>query len=270
MRIRLKSRKIIRKLCLFWQQRQASALIVGTPIAVQMLHRPERVKEKIFLVNTGVDARHFAPLGNARTEQHDQHILFVANLWRRKGILTLLEAFESVAEKLPGSRLTVVGSGGIEEEVHRRADAMSCRSRINFIKHVSREALPAVLRDATVYCLPSYGEPLSNSTLEAMACGKPIIGTDAGGLGALIQPSGGRKVPPRDAAALAEALVEILVSPELQEQMGRFNRRLIEEDYAWDRVIEQLESVYRTVLNNRSDQTPELMAKPLLIADRLR
>lgn len=273
-RIRLRCRAILRKASLRWQQRLASALIVATPKALEVLYKPEQVKEKIFLVNQGVDARHFAPLGSqseqAPKKTSDQHILFVANLWRRKGILTLLEAFETVAEKLPGSRLTVVGSGGIEEEVHRRADALKCRSRINFIKHITRQEMPAALRDCTVYCLPSHGEPLSGSTLEAMACGKPIVATNAGGLGLLVQPSGGRKVPPRDAGALADALIEILSSPELQERMGRFNRRQIEESHDWDRVIEQLESVYRTVLNENSGVARELATKPSLVADHLR
>jgi glycosyltransferase involved in cell wall biosynthesis len=263
-RIRLRCRALLGKVSLRWQQRLASALIIATPKALDVLYKPEQVKEKIFLVNQGVDARHFAPLGRRSARSNDQHILFVANLWRRKGILTLLEAFEIVVKKLPNSRLTVVGSGGIEAEVHRHADAMKCRSRINFIKHITRRELPAALRDCTVYCLPSYGEPLSGSTLEAMACGKPIVATDAGGLGLLVQPSGGRTVPPRDPGALADALVEVLSSTELQERMGLFNRRLIEGGYAWDRVIEQLESVYQTVLNEDSGITHKLAAKPSL------
>lgn len=269
-RFRLKFRTMVRKASLRWQQRLATALIVATPKSLEVLYKPERMKEKIFLVNTGVDASHFAPASDQTRNKDDQHILFVANLWRRKGILTLLEAFEKVAETLPGSRLTVVGSGGIEEEVHRLADAMACRPRINFIKHISRQELPAALWDCTVYCLPSYGEPLSCGTLEAMACGKPIVATDAGGLGLLVQPSGGRKAPPRDANALADALIEILVSTELQERMGRFNRQLIEENYAWERVVDQLESVYQAVLNEKSGLASELAAKPFFAAGHLR
>lgn len=266
-RIRLFFRGLARKTGLRWQQRQASALVLGTPKALETLDHPERLKEKIFLVNQGVDAKHFSPSAGSPKDHKQQHVLFVANLWRRKGILTLLEAFEMVAEKLPDSRLTVVGSSGIEAEVHRRALAMKCHSRITFIKHVSRQELPTALRDCTVYCLPSHGEPLGGSMLEAMACGKPVVATDAGGLGMLVQEDGGRKVPPRDAHALAFALMEILISPELQERMGNFNRRLIEERHAWERVIDQLESVYRTVLSERSGVAQELAAKPFLLAD---
>ncbi|HMV87063.1 MAG TPA: glycosyltransferase family 4 protein [Blastocatellia bacterium] len=266
-RIRLGCRALLRKLALRCQQRQASALVLATPKSLDALYKPERVKEKIFLVNQGVDAEYFSPGADRSSGDNNQHILFVANLWRRKGILTLLEAFEKVAECLPDSRLTVVGSGGIEEEVHRRADALRCRSRITFIKHISRERLPAALRDCTVYCLPSNGEPLGGSMLEAMACGKPVVATDAGGLGLLVREEGGRKAPPRNAQALAEALIEILEAPALQARMGKFNRRLIEEHHAWHRVIEQLESVYRIVLNRKHDAKNKLTANPSLIAE---
>jgi glycosyltransferase involved in cell wall biosynthesis len=124
--------------------------------------------------------------------------------------------------------------------------------------------MPELARQCTVYCHPSYGEPLGNSALEVMACGKPIVGTNAGGLGLLIQEQGGRKVPPRDAKALAAALIEILESPQLQGMMGAFNRRLLEGTYSWDQVVEQLESVYQTVLIRRSGATDELPAKPFL------
>ena len=98
------------------QQFFASALIIATPASLNSLYRPERMPEKIFLVNSGVDTNHFSPssisFGSTVGNSNEPNILFLANLWRRKGILTLLEAFETVAEKIPNCRLTVVGSGG--------------------------------------------------------------------------------------------------------------------------------------------------------------
>jgi len=267
----LKAKCWLRRQVLGVQQFFASALIIATPASLGSLYHPERLRQKVFLVNSGVDTKHFSPGPMPKQTENGSHqpsVLFLANLWRRKGILTLLEAFETVAAKIPNCRLTVVGSGGIEAEVHAFANAMKCRPQITFIKHVTRDKMPELVRQCTVYCHPSYGEPLGNSALEVMACGKPIVGTNAGGLGLVIQQQGGRKVPPRDAGALAEALIEILEAPQLQEQMGKFNRRLLEENYSWHRVVEQLESVYRTVLHDGGAATDELSAKPFLIADR--
>lgn len=245
----LKLKAVVRRQVLRWQQRFAAALLLSSPAARGVLYKPERVEEKIFVVPSGVDVEHFTPAPAGQPSATPPHILFLASLWRRKGILTMLEAFALIHRAMPECRLTIVGSGTLEEEVHARAEAMAARAQITFIKQVSRAEMPVVARQCTVYCLPSYGEPLGQSALEVMACGKPIVGTDAGGLAHTIREAGGRKVPPRDAQALAAALLEILASSELQTQMGEFNRRLIVQDYAWDRVIDKLESIYQTVLH---------------------
>jgi glycosyltransferase involved in cell wall biosynthesis len=100
------------------------------------------------------------------------------------------------------------------------------------------------MRACTVHCLPSLGEPFGMTALEAMACAKPIVATDAGGLKHLVPDGGGLRVPPGDAAALSAALRQVLTSPELQRRMGDSNRALIERHYTWTRVIDRLEQAY--------------------------
>ena len=250
-RMKLHAKEMLRRQVLNLQQRFAAVLIVSSRAALERIYQPERASEKIAILPPGVDTTHFSP-GEEPALASEPNILFLANLWRRKGIFTLLDAFQIVHRAMPNCRLTIVGSAGLEAEVHRRADALSARPQITFIRQVSRAEMPAMVRKATVYCLPSYGEPLGNSAIEVMACGKPIVGTNAGGLGELIQDGGGRKVPPRDANALAAALLEILASPELQTQMGKFNRDLIQREFAWDRVMEQLETAYQRGLRTQS------------------
>jgi L-malate glycosyltransferase len=115
---------------------------------------------------------------------------------------------------------------------------------------VSRDRVAEVMRSCTVYCLPSHGEPFGLTALEAMACGKPVVATDAGGLAYVVDaPRGGSKVPVGDAGALARALTEILSSPSLAEAMGRHNRRVAVEQYDWERVIDRLEETYARVLS---------------------
>lgn len=250
LRGKLFATEILRRQVLNLQQRFAAMLIVSSRAALERLHKPERVSEKIAILPPGVDTSHFSP-SEGPAPASEPHILFLANLWRRKGIFTLLDAFQIVHRAMPNCRLTIVGSKGLEGEVHRHADAMQARPQITFIRQVSRAEMPATVRTATVYCLPSYGEPLGNSAIEVMSCGKPIVGTNAGGLGELIQNGGGRKVPPRDANALAGALLEILASPDLQRQMGKFNRELIQREYSWERVMDKLEAAYQRALRTQ-------------------
>lgn len=246
----------IKQRLLAWQQRQAAALLVATPAARNDLHCPDRIAAKIFEVPLGIDSTRFfprsdGPAAEATTAKAEPaaapNILFLANLWRRKGIFTLLDAFARVAEALPDCRLTIAGGGGEEAEVIRRVNEASYRDRVTLLGPVQRDRVPELLRASTVYCLPSYGEPFAISVLEAMASGKPVVATNAGGIREMIPDDGGRKVPPRDADALAAALIEIAGSPTLQLAMGRRNRQWVEQRFAWDRVIDQLEAIYEQV-----------------------
>jgi glycosyltransferase involved in cell wall biosynthesis len=103
------------------------------------------------------------------------------------------------------------------------------------------------MRRADVYCLPSFSEPFGISALEAMSCGRPVVATNVGGLGRLIQSEGGRTVPAGDPAALGSAIAELLRDPGLRREMGSFNRALVERRYSWDAVVDELESVYDEV-----------------------
>lgn len=232
------------------QQWQAAALLVTTPAARASLHRPERDAHKIVVLPIGVDTKHFAPAPQAEPSEAPI-ILFLANLWRRKGIFTLLDAFAQVVEKIPNCRLLIAGDGDERAEVERRVAASPHQAQIEMVGRVTRADAPTLLRDCTVYCLPSYGEPFGITVLEAMACAKPVVATNAGGLKHLLPAEGGHKVPPGDAAALAQALIEVLSSPELQAEMGRHNRRAIESFYNWERVIDRLEDVYEAVIARR-------------------
>src|SRR5205085_11518111 len=94
------------------------ALLVATPAARSFLHNAQQVEHKIVHLPFGVDTTWFYP-GDEDAKTSEPNILFLANLWRRKGIFTLLEAFARVAEQVPNCRLTIAGGGGEQEEVER-------------------------------------------------------------------------------------------------------------------------------------------------------
>lgn len=230
-----------------FQQAQAAGLLIATPRAVSRVCQPDRHRDRIYEVPHGIDLTRFVERAEIPPRPS---ILFLAGVARRKGIFTLLEAFERVGKAIPSARLVIAGSeGGDLEAVHRRAAAMSSLS-IEIVGAVDPARVQDLMRAHSVYCLPSYGEPFATTILEAMACGVPVVATSAGGIPDLVTEGGGRLVPPRDADALAAALVEVLSSVELQHAMGRHNRARVETAFDAERAVDQLERAYRSVLAN--------------------
>jgi glycosyltransferase involved in cell wall biosynthesis len=226
------------------QQRRAAVLLVSTQAARSRLRSLGSPRAAVRELGYGVDADFFCPAPPPDEPGHEPTVLFLANLQRRKGVLVLLEAFDSVAEAVPGARLLVAGDGPNEADVKRLAEASPHRDRIELLGRLDRTASAAAMRAADVYCLPSFSEPFGISALEAMSCGRPVVATNVGGLGHLIRPDGGRAVPAGDPAALAAALTELLRDHDLRRRMGAFNRSLVEQRYSWDAVVDELESVY--------------------------
>lgn len=228
-----------------FQQAHAAALLIASPEAISRIVRPDRHRGQIHEVPHGIDLARFPP----RQEPPPRpSVLFLANVIRRKGIFTLLEAFARVSEAVPDVELVIAGNGGDLADVEASLAAMP-DLRVRLLGRVDRSAVPDVMREHSVYCLPSYGEPFATSILEAMACGVPVVATRAGGVPHLVSDDGGRLVPPRDVDALAVALIEILTSPDLQRTMGRHNRARVEAEFEAEAAVDRLEAAYAAVVD---------------------
>ena len=241
----------LRNLVASVQQAHADALLLTSPAAGNRLPRIGLDSPKIFLVPHGIDIETFYPGsgGSAEPQKDARSILFLASVTERKGIFDLLEAFPLVLNVFPDARLSIVGPGDDIERVKERVLGMTCRDRISFVGRVTREEGAAIYRKHALYCLPSYGEPWATTLLEAMASGLPIVSTSSGGTPYIVPKDGGRLVPSGEINALADALIEILGSPALQQSMGHTNRRVAMEQFAWDKVIDRLEEIYFAVSN---------------------
>lgn len=226
------------------QRKHASVLLVSSRAAVDYVDRSGSLQKTIKFLTPGIDTKLFSPTKDSLLGADPLSILYLASLSQRKGIFTLLDAFERVATSFPTCRLVIAGTGSELSRVREYISAKSWQQQVDILGAVSREQVPQVMQQCTVYCLPSYGEPFGMSALEAMACGKPVVATNLGGLADLVPDQGGRQVPVKDPQALAEALLEILASPELQRSMGEYNRRQVESHYSWDKVIDRLEEIY--------------------------
>ncbi len=226
------------------QQRRATTVLLSTPAAASKLEvralRPLHVHE----LSPGIDQRIWLP-GHGG---NGQDVLFLASLEVRKGIHVALDAFARLAPRLAAARLRVAGSGPESERVRHRIRTTPALDRVELLGPLERESVRTTMQACDVYCLPSYGEPFGMTALEAMACARPVVATNGGGLRHLVTNLGGRTVRAGDAAGLAGALEDLLVDPVLRRAMGEHNRRVVEERYAWSRVTDRLEDLYREAI----------------------
>jgi glycosyltransferase involved in cell wall biosynthesis len=129
------------------------------------------------------------------------------------------------------------------------AAGLGVADRLVFTGSVSRADVPAWVRSADVVLAVPWYEPFGITPLEAMACGRPVVATAVGGLVDTVADGvTGDLVPPRDPAALGEALAALLADPERRAAYGAAGVRRARSRYRWSRVVADTDAVYRQVL----------------------
>lgn len=179
------------------------------------------------------------------------NILFVGRMEKRKGLKYLLRAFIAVKSEMPEVRLIVVGDGRLRagyERSMRRAGVED----VHFAGYVSAEELPRYYASADIFCAPNTGnESQGYVLLEAMAAGKPVVASNIEGFaGVVTHGVEGFLVLPKDADALALALVHMLADAEQRATMGRQARARADE-FGWHRVAQRVLTYYERLLYER-------------------
>jgi glycosyltransferase involved in cell wall biosynthesis len=173
-------------------------------------------RERVHVVANGVDSSLFFPRDRdeARRElglpEDARVVLFVGRLEPQKGLRELLDAFHRVRARVPRSVLVLVGDGVGAEEARARAAAWP-EGVVRVVGSRPHAEIATWLGACDVFALPSWAEGTPNVVLEALASGRPVVGTKVGGIPDVLgDERAGILVPPRDASALADALVSAL------------------------------------------------------------
>ena len=164
-----------------------------------------------------------------------------------KGLDTLLEAFAAVRNRQPGAKLAMVGSGPCLSDLQERARALGILTDCIF------EPATARVRDwlaaMDVFVLPSLSEALSNSLMEAMACGCAVAASRVGGNPELVTDGEtGLLFEPKDAAGLAEALEILLRDAVLRRELGGRATRLIQGRFSLEAAVQRMGEIYGSLL----------------------
>jgi len=189
-----------------------------------------------------------ASLGLGRA---DQLLLAVGNLYEVKGHTTLVAAAARLVgrEGLPPWRVAIAGRGDQEQALREQIAAAGLDGHVQLLG--LRSDIPHLLAAADGWVMPSFNEGLPLALLEAMLSGLPVVASAVGGIPRLVQ-SGetGALVPPGDAEALANALETLLRQPHHAQRLGHEGRRLVQEQYSFDAMIDRYLSIYRRAVRS--------------------
>ena len=191
------------------------------------------------------------PFSRAQELPEAPRVVMVARLDPEKDAALFLRAAAQVRAMVPQAGFVLAGDGVERPELERLARALNLGSAVCFLGDITE--VPALLRYGALGVLtPSRNEGLSNTILEYMAAGLPVVATDCGGNRELVHaPRGGRVVPVGDAPALAAAIAALLADPRARAEQGAYNRARIEREFQPEQVAAQFEALYRDVLSTR-------------------
>ncbi|WP_228522069.1 glycosyltransferase family 4 protein [Nocardioides islandensis] len=170
-----------------------------------------------------------------------------------KGIATLLEAFAKLRTEREDLELLLVTKPQAGGRTEQLVDGLGIREHVRFVHGISDAQLVEVMGSAEIGCVPSLYEGFSLPTAELMACGTPLVVSDAGAIPEVVGPDGlcADLVPPGDVGALAAAIAALLDDPGRRERYGAAGRARVEERFSWRAVAAATAAAYQDEIDAR-------------------
>jgi glycosyltransferase involved in cell wall biosynthesis len=222
-----------------------------------------RNPRRIHVIKNGVDINLFTPHGpKYPLPKKKKKILYLGRIERRKGIHNLISALPSVFSQFPDASLYIVGKSrriSYLSYIKNLISMFDLDSRVHFIGSVENKAVPSILRAADVLVLPSdtasdQVEGLPNVILEAMACGVPVIATNVCGVPEVIKHhETGILVRPGSVEDITSALLEVLSSKSLANNLGSQGREFVSIHNTLDRSVRRYIQLYKELIGIYKD-----------------
>lgn len=183
--------------------------------------------------------------GNSIFNKDESLILYVGRLDYHKGLLDLIESMKFVKRRVPKAKLVVVGKGPLLPKLVKRVDELKLQKHVEVKGPVPKDEVLRYYLSASVFVIPSYHEGLATVLLEAMACGDAVVATDVrGNSDVVVSGKTGLLVPKKEPIALANAIICLLENPDLRERLAENARKLIEEEFTWEKVADRVVEAY--------------------------
>src|SRR5208283_1822527 len=212
---------------------------------------------RVVTVHTGIDLSRFDPDNTPALLRQElglgasAPVIGTVSILRiKKGHQILLEAIPMVLEKIPDAVFVFAGDGPQRENISNEINKSGLSGKVFMLG--LRQDIPAILKSVDIFVLPTLQEAHGGVFVEAMAMRKPVIGTDVGGVGEVIKHGvNGYLIGPRNAKALAEAIIEMLGNKEGIAAMGAEGRKMVEEQFSTEKMCASMYALYASLLNGR-------------------
>jgi glycosyltransferase involved in cell wall biosynthesis len=232
-----------------WKYRHVDVFVAASDAIREILLRDGIPPSRIEVVHDGVNLTRID-----KEPPVDAHAAFwlpagaplvgnVAALAPHKGQRYLIAAAADVVRRVPDTRFLIVGDGELRPSLERQAKDLGLERHVTLAGF--RDDALGLMKSFDIVVMSSITEGLGSSVLEAMACGKPVVATLAGGLPeAVVHEETGLLVPPRDSEALAAAILRLLEQPTLGDALGRAGRARVERQFSIEQLVTRTAQVY--------------------------
>ena len=245
---------------LYLMKRVRKVVMQNKEVRSELVSSGKIEPEKATAIPLGVDTSEFKPaidVGNIKEKYGLTGkiiILFASIFIPRKGIEYLVKAANVVVNEYgyKNTLFLLVGDLSVEEEyverIRRLIEEYKLRKNVKMVGYIPWEDLKKLYVASNIHIYPSLEDPCPTSLLEPLACGKPLVGTDVGGIVTMIKEGwNGFLVEPANEKHLAEKIKYLINHPEKWEEMGRNSRKLAEEEFDWRKIADRYLEVYEEV-----------------------
>lgn len=236
-----------------WKNGQIDVWVCASGLIADMLTRDGIAPNRIAVVHEGVNISQLD-----KVPAVDAHAAFflphaapivgnIAALVPHKGQRHLIAAAARVVRVMPDARFVILGEGELRESLERQIKSLGLERHV--ILGGFRQDVIGLLKSFDLFVMSSITEGLGTSILDAMACGKAVIGTRTGGIPeAVSDHETGLLVPPHDDVALAEAIVQLLQNPTLCARYAAAGHLRAAQHFGVDRMVSETLAVYQSRL----------------------